>query len=113
MEYPNNPMLYEVVHHLLFPSPKAAHKHLERICKPKVKATPPPPSLWASLTRRLTPYRPQGYPQTRKQPQPYPNLEIVGPQKREAFTLRQVRPPVEQYKNRWCCCVFVGFFKEG
>ena len=54
VEYPNNPQRYKVACNLLFPSPKAAHEHLERVRKPNTKATPPP-SLRASLTRRLTP----------------------------------------------------------
>ena len=54
VEYPHNPTLYEVARNLLFPSLEAAHEHLERVRKPKGKP-PPPPSLQASLTRRLTP----------------------------------------------------------
>ena len=43
VKYPGNPTLYEVARGLLFPSPEAAQEHLERVCKGKGKATPPPP----------------------------------------------------------------------
>ena len=40
VEYPGNATLYEVARNLLFPTPEAAHEHLERVCKGK-KAPPP------------------------------------------------------------------------
>ena len=61
-EYPDNPPLSEVARNLLFPSPEAAHEYLEPVCKPEGKATRPPHCLRASLTRRLTPDKPQDQP---------------------------------------------------
>ena len=43
VEYPDKPQLYKVARNLPFPSPEAAHEHLERIRKPKAKAASPLP----------------------------------------------------------------------
>ena len=72
VEYQNNPQLYEVARSLLFPTPEGAQEHLDCVCKGKGKANPPPPGIWASLTRKLTPCltpkltpdKPQKYPPT-------------------------------------------------
>ena len=55
VEYQDNPQLYGVARGLLFPTPDGAQVHLHRVRKGKEKATHPPPSLQASLTRRLAP----------------------------------------------------------
>ena len=55
VEYPKKPQLYEVARGLLFPTPEGAQEHLDRVRKGKGKATPLPPSLRASLTRKQPP----------------------------------------------------------
>ena len=72
MEYPDNSQLYKVARNILFPSPKAGHEHQELVRTPKAKP-PPPSSLQASMTRRLTPTaNPPTDPKPENSPNPNP-----------------------------------------